>query len=84
MCRGAVNDMEQYQKSFGLNGKGSSTGIVFMIYNVSLLHNYRSLRFPSLYQTNGTNTSWDKSPPSPRLGGSQTDTEGAGVCSSVV
>ncbi|PUU82756.1 general substrate transporter [Tuber borchii] len=31
---GAVNDMKQYQKSFGLNGKGSSTGIVFMIYNL--------------------------------------------------
>jgi len=38
ICRGAVNDMAQYQKSFGLNGKGSSTGIVFMIYNVCLLH----------------------------------------------
>ncbi|RPB15509.1 general substrate transporter [Morchella conica CCBAS932] len=31
---GAVNDMEQYQKSFGMNGKGSSTGIVFIIYNL--------------------------------------------------
>ncbi|CAZ81962.1 unnamed protein product [Tuber melanosporum] len=31
---GAVNDMEQYQRSFGLNGKGSSTGIVFIIYNL--------------------------------------------------
>lgn len=34
--RGAINDMEEYQKSFGMNGKGSSTGIVFIIYNVSL------------------------------------------------
>lgn len=26
--------MEQYQKSFDMNGKGSATGLVFVIYNV--------------------------------------------------
>lgn len=34
MYRGAINDMEQYQTSFGMNGKGSATGLVFIIYNV--------------------------------------------------
>ncbi|CRK34472.1 hypothetical protein BN1723_014864, partial [Verticillium longisporum] len=31
---GAINAMPQYQESFGLSGAGSTTGIVFMIYNV--------------------------------------------------
>ncbi|CRK12770.1 hypothetical protein BN1708_010615 [Verticillium longisporum] len=31
---GAINAMPQYQASFGLSGAGSTTGIVFMIYNV--------------------------------------------------
>ncbi|KAF6822323.1 lactose permease [Colletotrichum musicola] len=31
---GAINAMPHYQKSFGLTGAGSTTGIVFMIYNV--------------------------------------------------
>ncbi|KAM0326602.1 hypothetical protein ACHAQA_006471 [Verticillium albo-atrum] len=31
---GAINAMPQYQGSFGLSGAGSTTGIVFMIYNV--------------------------------------------------
>ncbi|OLN87032.1 Lactose permease 19 [Colletotrichum chlorophyti] len=31
---GAQNAMPYYQKTFGLNGAGSTTGIVFMIYNV--------------------------------------------------
>lgn len=31
---GAINAMPQYQESFGLTGAGSTTGIVFMIYNV--------------------------------------------------
>lgn len=26
--------MEQYQTSFGMTGKGSATGLVFVIYNV--------------------------------------------------
>lgn len=31
---GAINAMEPYQKTFGLNGTGSSTGIIFIIYNL--------------------------------------------------
>lgn len=31
---GAINAMEPYQKSFGLSGAGSSTGIVFITYNL--------------------------------------------------
>ncbi|KAL0942966.1 lactose permease [Colletotrichum truncatum] len=31
---GAINAMPHYQKTFGLSGAGSTTGIVFMIYNV--------------------------------------------------
>ncbi|KAK2040080.1 general substrate transporter [Colletotrichum somersetense] len=31
---GSQNAMPQYQKTFGLNGAGSTTGIVFMIYQV--------------------------------------------------
>ncbi|TDZ15771.1 Lactose permease [Colletotrichum orbiculare MAFF 240422] len=31
---GAINAMPYYQQSFGLSGAGSTTGIVFMIYNV--------------------------------------------------
>lgn len=31
---GAQNAMPYYQKTFGLTGAGSTTGIVFMIYNV--------------------------------------------------
>ncbi|KFY07072.1 hypothetical protein V492_07470 [Pseudogymnoascus sp. VKM F-4246] len=31
---GAVNAMEPYQETFGLNGAGSSTGLVFIIYNL--------------------------------------------------
>ncbi|KAK6429238.1 hypothetical protein LTR95_014613, partial [Oleoguttula sp. CCFEE 5521] len=30
---GAINAMEGYQKTFGLTGEGSSTGIIFIIYN---------------------------------------------------
>jgi hypothetical protein len=30
---GAINAMPSYQSSFGLNGEGSSTGIIFIIYN---------------------------------------------------
>jgi hypothetical protein len=29
---GAINAMESYQSTFGLSGEGSSTGIVFIIY----------------------------------------------------
>lgn len=31
---GAINAMEPYQKSFGLSGAGSSTGIVFITYQL--------------------------------------------------
>ena len=31
---GAINAMEPYQKSFGLDGAGSTTGIVFITYNL--------------------------------------------------
>lgn len=31
---GAINAMDSYQKSFGLTGAGSSTGIIFIIYNL--------------------------------------------------
>lgn len=31
---GAINAMPHYQQTFGLSGAGSTTGIVFMIYNV--------------------------------------------------
>ncbi|KKY25198.1 putative lactose permease [Phaeomoniella chlamydospora] len=31
---GSINSMTSYQKSFGLSGAGSSTGIVFIIYNL--------------------------------------------------
>ena len=31
---GAINAMEPYQKSFGLSGAGSSTGVIFIIYNM--------------------------------------------------
>ena len=31
---GAINAMKPYQDSFGLDGEGSTTGIVFMIYSV--------------------------------------------------
>lgn len=32
---GAINAMEPYQRTFGLNGAGSSTGVVFIIYNLA-------------------------------------------------
>jgi MFS family permease len=32
---GAINAMEPYHRSFGLNGAGSSTGVVFIIYNIA-------------------------------------------------
>jgi MFS family permease len=31
---GSINAMKPYQKSFGLSGAGSSTGLVFIIYNL--------------------------------------------------
>lgn len=31
---GAINAMKPYQESFGLSGAGSSTGLVFIIYNL--------------------------------------------------
>ncbi|PSK59280.1 High-affinity glucose transporter [Elsinoe australis] len=31
---GAINAMESYQKTFGLSGAGSSTGVIFIIYNM--------------------------------------------------
>jgi MFS family permease len=31
---GAINAMDPYQKSFGLSGAGSATGIIFIIYNL--------------------------------------------------
>jgi MFS family permease len=31
---GAINAMEPYQESFGLSGVGSTTGIVFIVYNL--------------------------------------------------
>ncbi len=30
---GAINAMKPYQETFGLDGAGSSTGIIFIIYN---------------------------------------------------
>lgn len=32
---GAINAMKTYQDTFGLNGAGSSTGVVFIIYNIA-------------------------------------------------
>ncbi|KAF9876718.1 hypothetical protein CkaCkLH20_05564 [Colletotrichum karsti] len=32
---GAINAMKPYQETFGLNGAGSSTGVVFIIYNIA-------------------------------------------------
>ncbi|EXK78067.1 hypothetical protein FOQG_17248 [Fusarium oxysporum f. sp. raphani 54005] len=32
---GAINAMKPYQESFGLDGAGSSTGVVFIIYNLA-------------------------------------------------
>ena len=32
--QGAINAMETYQSTFGLDGAGSSTGIIFIIYNL--------------------------------------------------
>ncbi|EWZ28165.1 lactose permease [Fusarium oxysporum Fo47] len=34
---GAINAMKPYQETFGLDGAGSSTGIVFIIYNIGQL-----------------------------------------------
>lgn len=34
---GAINAMKPYQQSFGLSGAGSSTGIVFIVYNIGQL-----------------------------------------------
>jgi hypothetical protein len=31
---GSLNAMTPYQKTFGLNGAGSSTGLIFIIYNL--------------------------------------------------
>ncbi|KAF2763096.1 general substrate transporter [Pseudovirgaria hyperparasitica] len=31
---GSINAMESYQKTFGLSGAGSSTGIIFIVYNL--------------------------------------------------
>jgi MFS family permease len=31
---GSINAMKPYQKSFGLSGAGSSTGLIFIIYNL--------------------------------------------------
>jgi MFS family permease len=31
---GSISAMESYQESFGLDGAGSSTGIIFIIYNL--------------------------------------------------
>jgi hypothetical protein len=31
---GAINAMKSYQNTFGLSGEGSSTGIIFIIYNL--------------------------------------------------
>jgi MFS family permease len=31
---GAINQMKPYQETFGLDGEGSTTGIVFIIYNL--------------------------------------------------
>ncbi|KAH7142665.1 lactose permease [Dactylonectria estremocensis] len=42
---GAINAMTEYQKSFGLDGAGSSTGLIFIIYNLGQI---ASLPFCSL------------------------------------
>jgi MFS family permease len=34
---GSVNAMTEYQKSFGLNGAGASTGLIFIIYSLGSL-----------------------------------------------
>lgn len=31
---GAINAMDTYQETFGLNGAGSTTGIIFIIYQI--------------------------------------------------
>lgn len=41
---GAINAMEPYQETFNLNGAGSTTGIIFIIYN----RTYRVRRLLSL------------------------------------
>lgn len=37
---GAINAMKPYQETFGLNGKGSSTGIIFIIYQVGQIASF--------------------------------------------
>ncbi|KAK8045609.1 general substrate transporter [Apiospora rasikravindrae] len=37
---GAINAMKPYQQTFGLNGKGSSTGIIFIIYQVGQIASF--------------------------------------------
>lgn len=44
--------MEQYQKSFGMTGKGSATGLVFIIYNVCVEIDLTAHRPPPTALTN--------------------------------
>ncbi|KAH9907217.1 lactose permease [Xylariomycetidae sp. FL2044] len=37
---GAINAMPEYQATFGLNGEGSTTGIIFIIYNIGQITSF--------------------------------------------
>ncbi|KAI1342979.1 lactose permease [Xylariaceae sp. FL0016] len=37
---GSINAMEPYQKTFGLDGAGSTTGIIFIIYNIGQITSF--------------------------------------------
>lgn len=37
---GSINAMKPYQETFGLNGAGSTTGIIFIIYNLGQIASF--------------------------------------------
>ncbi len=37
---GAINAMKPYQETFGLSGAGSTTGIIFIIYNIGQIASF--------------------------------------------
>lgn len=43
---GAINAMKPYQESFGLSGAGSSTGIIFIIYNLGQIASFPCMDRP--------------------------------------
>lgn len=46
---GSINAMKPYQETFGLNGAGSTTGIIFIIYNCGQIASFpcKPLPYPS-------------------------------------